>query len=68
MRDLPGRLAGPGELEKLIAAGRGEAPAQEATAPRMWRAPERLRHDYEDDDRHPAYRRKKKFDLFDIFD
>ncbi|HQT54938.1 MAG: zf-TFIIB domain-containing protein [Phenylobacterium sp.] len=60
-----------GELEKLIAAGRGEAPAQESAAPRMWREPERPRRDYDDDDddhRHPGYRRKKRFDLFDIFD
>lgn len=60
-----------GELEKLIAAGRGEAPAQESAAPRMWREPERPRRDYDDDDddhRHTGYRRKKRFDLFDIFD
>jgi Zn-finger nucleic acid-binding protein len=58
-----------GELEKLIAAGRGEAPAQEASSPRIWRGPERLRGDWDDDaDRHPAHRRKKRFDLFDIFD
>ncbi|MDO8379937.1 MAG: zf-TFIIB domain-containing protein [Pseudomonadota bacterium] len=58
-----------GELEKLIAAGRGEAPAQEGPA-RMWREPERPRRDWDDDDddRHPAHRRKKRFDLFDIFD
>lgn len=58
-----------GELEKLIAAGRGDAPAQETAAPRIWREPERPRRDYDDDDdRHPAHRRKKRFDLFDIFD
>ena len=57
-----------GELEKLIAAGRGDAPAQETAAPRMWREPERPRRDYDDDDHHRDPRRKKKFDLFDIFD
>ncbi|WP_309627698.1 MULTISPECIES: zf-TFIIB domain-containing protein [Caulobacteraceae] len=59
-----------GELEKLIAAGRGDAPAQETAAPRIWREPERPRRDYDDDDdhRHPSHRRKKRFDLFDIFD
>ena len=59
-----------GELEKLIAAGRGDAPAQETAAPRIWREPERPRRDYDDDDdhRHSSHRRKKKFDLFDIFD
>lgn len=56
------------ELEKLIAAGRGDTPGQENAAPRIWREPEPPRRDYDDDDRHPAYRRKKKFDLFDIFD
>ena len=58
-----------GELEKLIAAGRGEAPAQETTAP-MWREPPRPRRDYDDDDdddrRYP--KRRKRFVLFDIFD
>ena len=58
-----------GELEKLIAARRGDAPAQDSPAPRIWREPERLRRDYDDDDhRHPSHRRKKRFNLFDIFD
>ena len=57
-----------GELEKLIAAGRGDASVQETAVPCMWREPERPRRDYDDDDHHRDPRRKKKFDLFDIFD
>ena len=58
-----------GELEKLIAAGRGDAPAQDSAAPRVWREPERSHRDRDDDDdRRHGHRGKKRFDLFDIFD
>lgn len=65
-----------GELEKLMEASRVEAPPPRPAAPRgpdpAWRGPERQTdphyrrdHDHDDDYRR---RRKRGFDLFDIFD
>lgn len=64
-----------GELEKLMEASRGgpaDARTVQAPAPDpRYRPPERhndhRRHDYDDDHRHQG-RRKRGFDLFDIFD
>jgi Zn-finger nucleic acid-binding protein len=64
-----------GELEKLMEASRGGAPEArpvqgQAPDPR-YRPPERYedhrRYDHDDDHRHHG-RRKRGFDLFDIFD
>ena len=72
-----------GELEKLMASSRDEAPAA-APAQSAWREPRyeqpaydppprRPRQGYDDDDDHRRYaqgghHKKKRFDLFDIFD
>jgi Zn-finger nucleic acid-binding protein len=64
-----------GELEKLMSMERGEPQALSPRLPDYERArerrpePERPSHDRYDDDRHRGqYGKKKRFDLFDIFD
>jgi Zn-finger nucleic acid-binding protein len=66
-----------GELEKLMSMERGEPQAQSPRLPDYERARERRDerpspdrpHDRYDDDRHRGqYGKKKRFDLFDIFD
>jgi Zn-finger nucleic acid-binding protein len=61
-----------GELEKLMAAGRDDGgPSEQQAAwrqPRHDRPPEPYRRGDDDDDRRHGYRRKRGFDLFDIFD
>ena len=75
-----------GELEKLMASSRDEAPAAAPPAQTAWREPRyeeppyqppprRPREGYDDDDDYDDRRRyaagpqrKKRFDLFDIFD
>ncbi len=62
-----------GELEKLIAAGRGEASPTSFGAsppPHAPPQPRPYRHDDDDDDyrRHHGAKRKRGLDIFDIFD
>ncbi|KDP94771.1 hypothetical protein ER13_09895 [Brevundimonas sp. EAKA] len=59
-----------GELEKLIDAGDGQGGPPRSAAPHPMAAPGRdYRRDRDDDyDRDDGYRKKKRRDIFDIFD
>jgi Zn-finger nucleic acid-binding protein len=58
-----------GELEKLMAMERGEAQPAPPRLPDYDRARERPRHDHDEDRRAYGHNgKKKRFDLFDIFD